>query len=643
MLSRAGGLLRLVVVLAVLAVGCGGQPETSEVPVVSFPETGDEGWELPELDDHGGSPGVDDQSWGSPGVDEGWGLPGIDDRGLGSEIDGVEGGLPEIDDVGGGGAGDGGFVGGDGGGVVVVVDGDGVVVSGGVDGEAGVVLDGDGNVVFDGVIKDVDGNVIVDGDTIRSVCGRPGPPCVRYVGTDPLEEGGRLWAPFFYSAKWEPWVGEVLDMCNNHEALVAMNGVDWVGRGDDVGSDIDYSVVLDSFHLAEVIEERRVAPIVCSEAEALRPRWDCWSQDREAMDAYLGGSDVRAEPSVIEAWIEDNGLGCWNASARRGRYVFITEDGPLQARASVQAALQGFEEYLEFYGGVRPWAPRDARLGSNSSDPYFTVGRESRADELVVLPHTVTVINGVVRGLAQNLSWRLWARNAAVSVLDPSGIELEWQFLLTIQPGEVMAFETEGWTGTQDPSEIAFEVTADLSPTIDLSRSLRLGVNKGWHSEESLLEFYPRNFVDEIPDGEFWLNDVRISRQEPEGHPRLAEAFLEHTAENLTVYAARYLAGVGVVDVVELTPRVDAAPPPPDWFEIHNLPQHLPNPYPGNQRKGFENSFEIVGEYEVADVNGYTYGTPLTEARVGLIPTNDNLAFFWAGGAQNPSEDVSQP
>ena len=407
------------------------------------------------------------------------------------------------------------------------------------------------------------GDVAVLGE---GLCGWPGPLCVGDEGVAALDEGGRLW--WVRRSKWEPWVGQVLDMCNDHEALVSLEGENWTGYGKE----IDYDAPIGSY-IQRVTEERELSHIVCSEADAETPHWECVQSGMPALRAYFEGFEERPEPSEVMAWVEANGLHCWNASALGRRYVYMTATGPLWPQASVDEAVESF---VERYGsGPRPraWAGDElGYMGPRSSG--------SGVDDLVVLADTVTVTDGVVRGLAHNLSWKLWARDVVVSAIDSSGTEHVWRFGLVVQPGEVFPFEIEGWTGSEAGSEIAFEVSADLSPRIDLSRSLHL-VESVWYDKEQFLLGFPEEIIDEafdeIPDEDFVVTTVQIYLQQSTGHPRLAEAVFEQTVENLTVYAAR-LDDFGVVDVFELTPRVDPGqyPAAPDWAEVTSIPTDTP-------------------------------------------------------------------
>ena len=66
----------------------------------------------------------------------------------------------------------------------------------------------------------------------------------------------------------------------------------------------------------------------------------------------------------------------------------------------------------------------------------------SPRDEVAVLGDSVLVRDRVVRGLVQNMSERMFARDVAVSV-DAK----RWEFPLTVQPGEVAPFVIEDYRG----------------------------------------------------------------------------------------------------------------------------------------------------------------------------------------------------
>ena len=90
-------------------------------------------------------------------------------------------------------------------------------------------------------------------------------------------------------------------------------------------------------------------------------------------------------------------------------------------------------------------------------------------DEVAVRADSVLVDGGVVRGLVQNMSERLFARHVTVSVGDG-----RWVVPLTVQPGEVVPFVIEGYGGSSDPESIRFEVSAKLVAEPDLRRSFEI-------------------------------------------------------------------------------------------------------------------------------------------------------------------------
>ena len=487
---------------------------------------------------------------------------------------------------------------------------------GGVAGEVFDDVDDDATVDDDDDVDGVDvggGVVVVDdrdrggagGLLVVGLCGWPGPLCPKDEGVAALEEGGRLW--FRERSKWEPWVGRVLDMCDDHEALTAIDGEYWTGRSSGVwigrGQGIDYEAQIPLYDMEDIVEEREFFPIVCSEEDAATPHWICFGGGLSAVEAYLEGFEVPPDSSEVLAWAESEGLNCYDLAAERQRYVYVTVDGPMfPPQASVEAAVEAYKEKRSSLGA---WAARDTALGQLAGPWEFT----SPEEMLVVLPDTVSVVDGVVRGLAQNRSERNWARNATVTATGAAGREGVWRYALAVQPGEVMPFEIEGLTDTEGLSEISFEISADLSPTIDLSRSLDF---TWWNHRDSNKETFLERFPEEIvagglPNGAFSFRTVRIHRQAPTAHPRLAEAALEQTIENLTVYAATYNLNGTIDDVMELTPMTLGNL----WEEIRTIPTAQP-------------------DY-----------LPITGATVVMIIDN-TIPMIWAGGALPNTQSTSE-
>lgn len=87
-------------------------------------------------------------------------------------------------------------------------------------------------------------------------------------------------------------------------------------------------------------------------------------------------------------------------------------------------------------------------------------------DELRVVPRSILVRDGVLRGLVRNWSRRLWAYETTVRV---GGREFVWP--LSVQPGEFAPFEIHDWRGPAQPDPSEFVVTAEMSWHVDPSRA----------------------------------------------------------------------------------------------------------------------------------------------------------------------------
>ena len=521
-----------------------------------------------------------------------------------------------------------------GGDAVVVLDdagGAGYVSGDGAGGEVGEVA-GDAvgaEVAVSGVrfVVDGRGGVLVEGP-----CGWTGPLCP-LEGTDPINAGGVL-ANQPGKEEWIPWVGRVMDLCDDHEALAALN-MEWFISST---RRIDYSAEVPPEALAHVERERRRHPVVCSPSEASAPLWKCWGDGsgrniaklREHLDQFV----EPPEPSEVQAWAESVGLDCWDAAAAGARYVYMTANGPMRPQSSVEAAVEGYLERVA-QGGERdiPTPNLRFRLGSYYFN-YYTV--ETPADELVVLLRTVGVTDGALRGLAQNRSELLWARDVTVAATDRTGGSGQWRWPLTLQPSELFPFEIENWTGTQTPSEIDFTITADLSPTIDLTRSLELFPYQGEDTKAHYLQWYdfpedmgafPRGTAafDALKNSDRmrWLQ-LDIRHKASDAHPQLAETALQQTIENLTVYAALFDYGSGgvVKEVWEMTPLEPTGGQFGDGSEEA-------------QRRGHWTEWQR-GDW--AEIRTIPSGDQATIGFVG--DTNIGFtsnAFFWAGSASPPT------
>ncbi|MCY4665161.1 MAG: hypothetical protein OXC00_10880 [Acidimicrobiaceae bacterium] len=69
---------------------------------------------------------------------------------------------------------------------------------------------------------------------------------------------------------------------------------------------------------------------------------------------------------------------------------------------------------------------------------------------------------------------------------------------------------------------------------------------------------------------DFYFTEVRITRAAPTAQPRLAQAALEQTIEDLVVYAAVFNDGV-LSDVFEMTPMTKVSVRTDGWVEVFGI------------------------------------------------------------------------
>ena len=156
------------------------------------------------------------------------------------------------------------------------------------------------------------------------------------------------------------------------------------------------------------------------------------------------------------------------------RYVYMSAVGPSGAFATVQAATEDHNRRNRYSEVNRIRRPPDIPLG------YFgDLGWDfplEDVDEVVLVEGSVLVRGGVLRGLVRNLSKTLFARGVTVTARPSGGgPPASGRFPLTVQPGERAFFEIGGWAGSEDPADIVFEVAAEMSERVDISRSFSFG------------------------------------------------------------------------------------------------------------------------------------------------------------------------
>ena len=310
----------------------------------------------------------------------------------------------------------------------------------------------------------------------------PGGPAepVGETGTGGDDAGGPVAAPgevggFWWSpeSNWATVIDEIFDVCDDSEALVAVTG-------------------------------RRLGP---------------------------GDAPTEREWDKVLKFRSSREVSCEKPGGRR--YVQVTKNGPGPPGTSPQDATEQLRIAREDSPLYEEMMTRPPGTVLGYYGFYYHV--DESADEVRVMAKTVTVIDGTIRGLIQNLSENMWARDVTVAAGGK-----KWTWPLTVQPGEVAPFEIEGWTGTTDPAAIDLQVTATLSTTVDISRALILIGENDWQGtwDQYIASLRPAFAVPEPPEGEFYYTHALWQAKAPASHPSLATQVMTQTIDDLRAYVA---------------------------------------------------------------------------------------------------------
>ena len=309
------------------------------------------------------------------------------------------------------------------------------------------------------------------------------------------------------------------------------------------------------------------------------------------------------------------------------RYVYVGDFGPGGAFTDAAAAVEDYNRRSVGYPESKITRPPDVPLGYlGALDWDFPL---EDVDEVVLVEGSVLVRGGVLRGLVRNLSKTLFARGVTVTARPASGgadgPSASGRFPLTVQPGERAFFEIEGWAGSDDPADIVFEVAAELSERVDISRSFSFGTG-GTVTVRAVDEEFFKDFVPDFvyqhekhkigDDGRLMIEYISASLTAPTSHPSLREQVLNQEIRDLRVYMA--LVGGGKVHDVKEPPlhvRAVSAGHPHFYPQVISIPTH----FAGGSYDGFaivfipEYSWHIwVGEPGPLDHNPRTLpDTPL--------------------------------
>ncbi|WP_420639662.1 hypothetical protein [Candidatus Poriferisocius sp.] len=299
------------------------------------------------------------------------------------------------------------------------------------------------------------------------------------------------------------------------------------------------------------------------------------------------GNDLKVVGTerVVSQYIPPTELDAeWEWSLDRKTYRYrpsCGNIGPLYHDNTVDS----WQHYNQNYGF--PQYPMGYVKGSGR--PLDT--SDGRRDEVLqVVEGSITIREGVIRGLVLNVSKDQYARDVRVLASTSDTPQVAWWWPLTVQPGEHVPFEIEDWKGTNDLSQIDFDVDSTLSQDVDISRafkdwyftgglSIGGGAGKirgdaldyrdymdtiGWNrvvAPETLQAYYPEWLLpNDLGDGKpYQFSDVYFTLAPTSSHMRLNDDIESQDIENASAFIAYYDDSIRVRDVLELQPFTEIA------------------------------------------------------------------------------------
>lgn len=256
---------------------------------------------------------------------------------------------------------------------------------------------------------------------------------------------------------------------------------------------------------------------LCNDADA----YEAYTGDKYSHGALFPGN------AYTELLASRGEMGCDNSSlsATQLRWALRTNDwGGMAWFATRENALVYQQEliasYNERYANTVD-APAYGLHGSVSMDLLIRFAESGAPiDDVRLLKHSVTLVDGTLRGLVRNWSRELWAYEVTVTA---DGRAFEWP--LSIQPGELAPFEFAAWSGSGDTRNIQFDVTARMAGEADFSRAFNFFFGRSWWGNVHDVPYdYPLHIRDELPqDGRHELYMSYAEFVEPASHPWTAD------------------------------------------------------------------------------------------------------------------------
>ena len=256
----------------------------------------------------------------------------------------------------------------------------------------------------------------------------------------------------------------------------------------------------------------------------------------------------------------------------------------LESRRSEETGSEFLPNGAELLGSTDSWswAGHGGHLGIVFSPA------DAPVDEVRVLPDTVAVRDGMLRGLMRNWSRHLWAYEVNVTVDEHTFV---WP--LSIQPGETAPFEIHGWDGSADPGGAEIEIEADLSWHADPSRAfqvisshvrLKVGASERRVLPSEVRKRFAQVVQDVAPSttSRGTLEWTSVDLVVPRSHPSLAADVGGLATDDLRGYGALLDRSGRVVDVGPAVvghaylrsaePRDDSRSRARGWEEVSSLP-----------------------------------------------------------------------
>ncbi|WP_419839543.1 hypothetical protein [Candidatus Poriferisodalis sp.] len=253
--------------------------------------------------------------------------------------------------------------------------------------------------------------------------------------------------------------------------------------------------------------------------------------DAEAYEAFTG--ETYREGSLFprntypELISERGTMGCDGSGTGvdQPRWALRANDwGGTIRFATREDALAEQEEriarYSKRYANTVETPPLGIHDGVSTDALIRFADADTPVDDVRLLEDSLTVVDGVLRGMVRNWSRVLWAYEVTVTA---HGRIFEWP--LSVQPGEIAPFEIGAWDGPVDTHRIGIEVAARMVPEADLSRAFEFFFGRPWWGNAYDVPYdYPQHIHEALPqEGSHELYLAYAQFAEPDSHPWTAD------------------------------------------------------------------------------------------------------------------------